>query len=175
MPTQNARALLKIYTACAETLYPILKNLPDEQLNWQPAPDSRSIGELARHLIRVDKWFFDRLGFDHSISDPGETDAGKLLAALQNTHRQISDILNAMQDDADLIRKSGAADARPHDTLAEIVVHIAQHYLYHHAQMVYLRRARDRDWKAPLDSWENASYALSDALAVIQKLFSEES
>ncbi len=173
MPTQNARALLNIYIACAETLYPILKNLPDEQLNWQPAPDSRSIGELARHLIRVDKWFFDRLGLAHSIADPGEVGAGQLLSALKQTHRQIANILEQTQDDADLIRKSGAVDARPHDTLAEAVVHIAQHYLYHHAQMVYLRRARDREWKAPLEAWENASYALSDALAVIQKLFSE--
>ena len=39
---------------------------------------------------------------------------------------------------------------------------MAQHYLYHLAQMTYLRRIRDREWKAPLDEWEEATHLIGD-------------
>ena len=42
------------------------------------------------------------------------------------------------------------------------VIHMAQHYLYHLAQMTYLRRIRDRDWKAPLDEWDRATHVIGD-------------
>ena len=121
----------------------------------------------------MDKWFLDRLDITHSIADPGEVGSNELLAALQNTHKQIAGVLKNIRDDAELTRKSTSPDANPHETFAEVLVHMAQHYLYHFAQIVYLRRAQDREWKAPLKLWENASYVLSDELAAIKHLFSK--
>ncbi len=172
MATQNVETLLKIYDACAGALYPALEGIPGAQLHWQPAPESRSIGQIIRHLIRVDRWFMERLGYSPAFSDPGEVGAAELLAALKNTHAQIRAMVEKIPDPAGLGRKSDAPDAGPHETAAEIVVHMAQHYLYHFAQVVYLRRARDRSWKAPLREWESATYVISDELAVIKQLFS---
>lgn len=172
MASRNIETLLKIYDICARTLYPVLDGIPEEQLNWRPAPESRSIGQIIRHLIRVDRWFLERQGYAPDISDPGEVGPAELLQALQNTHAQIRAVLESIPDDAALARKSTAPNAGPHETLAEVVVHIAQHYLYHLAQVIYLRRAQDRSWKAPLRDWEEATYVLSDELGVIKQLFS---
>ena len=48
--------------------------------------------------------------------------------------------------------------------LGATVIHIAQHYLYHLAQITYLRRIRDPEWSAPLDEWETASHIIEDRI-----------
>jgi hypothetical protein len=34
------------------------------------------------------------------------------------------------------------------------LIHIIQHHLYHYAQITYLRRVNDREWKTPEKKWE---------------------
>ncbi len=170
MENKQAESILKIYTACAKPLYAVLENIPEAQLNWQPNTDSRSIGQMMRHLIRVDNWFLKRLDFEPEIEDPGEASTPAILAALQGVHQQIISILKAIRDDAELARKSSAPDAKSHETLAGIMIHISQHYLYHLAQMIYLRRAQDREWKSPMKQWEAATHIISDELAVIKNV-----
>ncbi len=43
-----------------------------------------------------------------------------------------------------------------------VVVHIAQHYLYHLAQIIYLRRAQDRAWSSPMKQWEAATHLIGE-------------
>lgn len=41
------------------------------------------------------------------------------------------------------------------------------------AQMVYLRRACDRQWEAPPGQWEDATHLITDELAAMKKLYRE--
>lgn len=170
MPQQNADEILKIFNACCATLYAVLKDIPAKQLAWAPSPDSRSISGITRHLIRVDNWFLKRQGFEPQGDDPGlQADGKGLLAALQTVHQQIRDILNNATRE-DLLRRSQAEDAKDFETLVGVILHISQHYLYHLAQMIYLRRACDRHWESPLGQWEAATHAIADRLAVMEGL-----
>lgn len=159
----NSRAqhILGIYRACAAPLYRVLDEIPDDHLRWKPAPESRSISEIMRHLIRVDNWFLGRLGYPPEAVDPKGGTSEDILHNLKIVQRQIETILKDCRDDSELARRSQAPDAGEHETLGEVILHISQHYLYHLAQMVYLRRAQDRNWPAPLKEWENATHVIS--------------
>lgn len=159
----NSRAqhILEIYRACAAPLYKVLENIPDEHPRWKPAPESRSISEMMRHLIRVDNWFLGRLGYQPEAVDPKGGTVEDILTNLKIGHRQIETILENCRDDSELTRRSQAPDAGEHETLGGVILHIGQHYLYHLAQMVYLRRAQDRNWPAPLKEWEDATHLIS--------------
>ena len=97
-----------------------------------------------------------------------------MLAALKAVHRQIVNIITAADSTAALTRKSALPDAGDHETLIEIVIHMSQHYLYHLAQMIYLRRAQDREWQSPMKKWETATHLLAGQLAVVQQAFQED-
>jgi len=161
----RARHILEIYRACAAPLYRVVEDIPDEHLRWKPALESRSIGEIMRHLIRVDNWFLGRLGYPPEAVDPKGGTVEDILHNLKIVHRQIEAILENCRDDSELARRSQAPDAGEHETLGGVILHIGQHYLYHLAQMVYLRRARDRNWPAPLKEWENATHIISEMIS----------
>lgn len=165
-------SLIVLYRACHQPLNEVLQGISTQQLYWKPAPESRSIGEIARHLIRVDNWFLQRLGYPPQTTDPDNVPAEKLLLILKKVHHQVEGIVNNVAQEEQLTRPVQAADAGPHDTLVEIVVHMAQHYLYHLAQMIYLRRAQDREWESPIQKWEEATYVISDQLWFIRSLLS---
>ena len=166
----NSQTILDLYEASAKTIPAALAGISESQLNWRPAPDSRSIGEIVRHLIRVDIWFMDRMGITLATIDPGKTSPDKITAAFQALNEEIGDILKQCKSEQELYRPSAKPDAKPHETLAENIIHMAQHYLYHLAQIVYLRRAQDRDWSSPLHLWEEATYLFSDKLTAMQNL-----
>lgn len=161
---KRAQHILEIYRACVAPLYKVLENIPDEQLRWKPAPESRSIGEMMRHLIRVDNWFLGRLGYPPQALDPKGGTVEDILLNWRAVHRQIETILENCRDDSELSRRSQVSDAGEHETLGGVILHIGQHYLYHLAQMVYLRRAQDRNWPAPLKEWENATHIIAEKI-----------
>ncbi|MEK7256384.1 MAG: DinB family protein [Bacteroidota bacterium] len=164
MKNASALDLMKIYQACCTPLYEVLENLPDKQFHWKPAPDARSIAEIFRHLIRVDAMIFKEFG--HSLPpDPGgEADAETLLAAFKTSNRQIISLLENLENDADLAQPTTKIIMEGHDNLGEWLVHLSQHYLYHFAQVAYLRRAQDRNWVSPNKRWEEATYVISNNL-----------
>lgn len=160
--TSSKIQLRHIYESSARTLYPVLEELDNEILNWKPASESRSIAEIARHLIRVDIWFLSQFGFVLKTTDPGEVEATKLLGVLKDQHAQIAELIgsDSIYLDAPHVTETDKI-SRP---LGEVLVHMSHHYLYHLAQIVYLRRAIDRSWQAPLDLWEYATYEQGAAL-----------
>lgn len=167
---QNSQTILELYEASAKTIPAALAGISESQLNWQPGPASRSIGEIVRHLIRVDIWFMDRMGITLTTKDPGETSPEKMTSVFQALNEEIGDILKQCANDQALYRPSANPDAKPHETLAEDIIHMAQHYLYHLAQIVYLRRAQDREWPSPLHLWEEATYLFSDKLTAMENM-----
>ena len=141
----------------------VLDGISEEDLRWAPAPESRSIGEMTRHIIRVDGGFLKRLGVETQVPDPGDVSADDLLAALRTIHMETHAILDLCDDDSSLDRALDGGEE--HETPGGIILHMAQHYLYHLAQMIYLRRARDRSWESPMKEWEHATHVIARHLA----------
>ena len=161
---RNKRMLSEVHKACREPLFAVLQKLPHEQLYWKPAPESRSIGEILRHLIRVDMWFLARLEYEPSVRDKKEATADEIVQMLHTTYEQIDGILNACTDESELLKKVESKDSIRYNSLASVVMHMSQHYTYHLAQVVYLRRVQDRTWEAPLRGWENATDCIAQHL-----------
>jgi uncharacterized damage-inducible protein DinB len=150
----------EILKACRAPLYAVLEQIPAGQMNWKPAPESRSIGEMARHLVRVDMWFLKRLGFESTVADRKDASPAEILELVKAADVRLDEILAQCGDDAELERRVEAADAKAYESVGGILLHMGHHYLYHAAQMIYLRRAQDRNWPAPLEAWEAATCAI---------------
>lgn len=165
--------LIKIYDACTEPLYLVLNGIPEEQLNWKPAPESRSIGSIMNHLIRVDKDFFKKLGFNLKTTDKEGGRSDEILKALKSVHHEIKNIIQSCKDDSDLFEKH-MPDKTEKGTIGDIAAHISQHYLYHLSQVIYLRRAQDRQWQSPEKQWEHATYVIAELLEPIRRIHKVE-
>lgn len=151
-----------ILSSCAEPIAATLDGLAEDRLQWKPAPDSRSISGIVRHVIRVDNMFIRRLGGEPCVADPGDVNAAALAAALRDQQAQVAALLSAL--DESTLKSQAVADAEPHETYGGVLLHMAQHHLYHSAQIIYLRRALERDWNAPLAAWEHATHVIGDAI-----------
>lgn len=163
---RNLKMLQNIHKACREPLFSVLHELTHDQLYWKPAPESRSIGEILRHLVRVDMWFLTRLGYEPSVRDKKDASRDEIIQMLKDTHAQIDTILRSCTDEKEFLKKVESNDSLRYNSLAAIIMHASQHYNYHLAQTVYLRRAQDRNWEAPLRGWEHATDAIAQYLWV---------
>lgn len=168
MPRDRINMILEIHSACTNPLYAVLDGITEDQLNWKPAPDSRSINQIMCHLIRVDNYFLKRLNQPEKFNDPSDGSPGDILEALKNVHSQIREFLQNCNDDSGLFRKSEIENAKEEDTINEHILHSCQHNLYHLSQMVYLRRAMDRNWNSPLDEWDKATRIIASFLAPVK-------
>lgn len=161
--------VVAIFQACRQPLFAVLDGITDQQLNWKPAPESRSIGEIFRHLIRVDGWFLRRLGIEPVAGDAKSGSVEDIRLHLEGIQKQIGEFVAAAESDEDILRTRTSLDGKDHEKLGVAVLHIAQHDLYHLAQVVYLRRAQDRTWPAPTKAWEHATHVIGDLLLGIEK------
>ena len=162
--------LAELYLAAAKTIYPVLENLDDKVLDWKPEPESRSIAGIVRHLVRVDLWFMSQFGIEIDSGDPGEVDARSLYNALVRLHDEIVSAI--VSEGTNLAGMNVTGTEKISHSFAETIVHMSHHYLYHLAQVIYLRRAKDRDWQAPLALWEAATYAQGSDLSVVKRILS---
>ena len=153
---------IEIFEAARRPLFMVLDGIGQADLDWDPAPGTRGIGKICRHMYRVDIWFLKRLGIEPAITHDAPGPADEIAARMRTIQEQIIAEVRACASDADLMAERTSLDAKTTARLGPDVIHIAQHYLYHLAQMTYLRRIRDRDWKAPLDAWEHATHLIGD-------------
>lgn len=158
----RVQAVLRAYRACAAVLDAALAGVSPEALAWSPAPESRGMGDICRHLIRVDGWLLRRCGIEPAAGDATTGAREEIAAGLGALRAQVEAAVAACADDAELLAPRPAFDGGGEHRLGPVVLHMAQHYLYHSAQLVYLRRARDRGWAAPLEEWEKATHVLAD-------------
>ena len=156
---------LELFEAARLPLFTVLNGVSRKTLDWNPAPEKRGIGKICRHLFRVDVWFLKRLGITPVISRDAPGSAEEIAGRMRLIQEQIISEVSGCADDADLMRdrvslEGKAAGAR----LGPDVVHIAQHYLYHLAQIVSLRRIREPEWPAPLDEWNAATRVIENQI-----------
>ncbi|MFQ5639055.1 MAG: DinB family protein [bacterium] len=162
MSKENITITSDIYTRCSQTLLAAIEATPVTQMTWKPSPESRSIAEICRHIIRVDGWFLQQIGFDAKAGDPGANDLSKIEAALCSLRDQINELLGSLKSDAELRLDRKGKDAQRAYSLNYVVKHISQHYLYHTSQIIYLRRSQDRSWESPLKLWEKTVDSISE-------------
>ena len=155
---------IQIFEAARRPLFTVLDGISREDLDWQPADGMRGIGKICRHLYRVDVWFLKRLGIVPVIQEDAPGPADEIAARMRTIQAQIIAELEGLEDDADLMAERTSLDGEATARMGDTVIHIAQHYLYHLAQITYLRRIRDRDWAAPLDEWEAATHLIGDRI-----------
>ena len=155
---------IEILEAARRPLFTVLDGISREDLDWQPADGMRGIGKICRHMYRVDIWFLKRLGIVPAIQEDAPGPVEEIAARMRTIQEQIIAELHALDDDADLFAERTSLDGDATSRMGDTVIHIAQHYLYHLAQMTYLRRIRDRDWAAPLDECETATYLIGDRI-----------
>ena len=113
-------------------------------------------------MYRVDIWFLKRLGIEPVITHDAPGPADEIAARMHTIQGQIIAEVDGCKSDADLMAERTSLDGKAGSRMGVDVIHMAQHYLYHLAQMTYLRRIRDRDWAAPLDEWEAATHLIGD-------------
>lgn len=162
MPETKRVQILALFEAARQPLFEVLDTISTEHLNWNPAPESRSIGEICRHLYRVDIWFLKRLGIVPIIDEDAPGSAEEIAGRMRQIQQQIIENVEECDSDADLFIERHALEGEAKAQLGPDVVHIAQHYLYHLAQIIYLRRAQDRTWSSPMQQWEAATHLIGD-------------
>lgn len=155
---------IQILEAARRPLFTVLDGISREDLDWQPADGMRGIGKICRHLYRVDVWFLKRLGIVPVIQEDAPGPANEIADRMRTIQAQVIAELEGLEDDADLMAERTSLDGEATARMGDTVIHIAQHYLYHLAQITYLRRIRDRDWAAPLDEWEAATHLIGDRI-----------
>lgn len=164
MTRKRIEMIKDIFNKCSELVNKSIEGIPETQINWKPAGESRSIFEITAHLIRVNIYFLKRLGYEVSIHAPANNSINELNISLRNINSRIIEILDSTKDDSNLLIKSKVPDAKDTENLNQLIPHLAQHYLYHYSQMVYLRRAQDRQWKSPVEEWERVTYLIGNYL-----------
>jgi uncharacterized damage-inducible protein DinB len=148
---------LDIYNACSEPLYLIFSNIPEDDFNWKPSPESRSINELFGHLIRVDNSYLKKLNINETVNDPKDASPSVMLSAVKEVHSLFKKLIVESIDD-------NSGDEEKFNSILDTALHVSQHYLYHLSQMIYLRRANDRNWESPWQLWEKAAHIISSYL-----------
>ncbi len=152
----------EIFDACRAPLLAVLDGIQPEDLNWQPRPGMRGIGKIYRHVYRVDIWFLRRWGVEPVITEDGPGSADTIAVRMRTIQEQIIGELEACGSDEDLVIERRSLDGSSTSRLGHDVIHLAQHYMYHLAQVTYLRRLREPAWSADLDAWESATHLIEE-------------
>ena len=165
MATERIKMILDIHQSTINPIYKALDGITDEQLNWRPVSESRSVKEITLHLIRVDNYFLKRLGKEIEIIANKELSLTEVLTELKKVHQQIRNTISDCNDDAAVFLKSSISDANDNDNINNHILHSCQHNLYHLSQMIYLRRALDRKWDSLVKDWDTATRIIADYLS----------
>lgn len=155
---------IAIFEAARQPLFTVLDGIARDDLDWNPGPGSRGIGKICRHMYRVDIWFLKRLGIEPVITPDAPGSPEEIAGRMRTIQEQVIAEVEGCADDEDLMAERTSLDGKTGARMGVDVIHMAQHYLYHLAQITYLRRIRDRDWKAPLDAWEHATHVIGDLI-----------
>ena len=164
MSNNKRTMVLAVLASSAKPLFAVLDGISAEQLNWKPAAESRSIGDICRHLIRVDAWYLKRLGVPPIVGNAKPATSEEIAESMLQIQLQLKEVASACGHDDELFVLRAPLDGNEGEKLGVAVLHIAQHYLYHLAQIIYLRRAQDRQWASPHEDWDRATHVIGDYL-----------
>ncbi len=165
-----ATQLSRTHAECVRLILGAIMDIPDEQFWRNPSSESRSICEMIRHLIRVDIWFMSQFGFELNVEDPGDLSAADISTVLMALNREIDEIIS---NNTTILVRTPKGHKKIRHSFAEVILHMCHHWLYHYAQVVYLRRAEDRTWSSNLQEWDQLTYSMGMDSAMINILLDD--
>jgi uncharacterized damage-inducible protein DinB len=148
---------LEAWEYCRHGVIEELENLAEEELDFRPAPESRSVRELVQHIIETALMAageltrpdgdFRRQGFGEFIREyAGEvgsvTGKGELLELLRRTHRE-GDRQLREGGELRMLQFIHRFDGQPGTRLAWLH-HCIEHEMYHRGQLALYARLLGR-------------------------------
>jgi uncharacterized damage-inducible protein DinB len=125
-----------------------LKGLRDEQWNWKPYPECKSVRETLAHLISDDRATIYLLehgkfpNFDEM--EVGETDVERLLTLLADSHQKYCSFVKEKFAETQL--DSEVAFFGGKTKLGLAIAGISSEDYYHAGQVAFIRMATDPSW-----------------------------
>lgn len=126
----------------------ILEGLKDEHLSWKPHPKSKSVGELANHIVELHNWVSgalqqDDFDFHQDYLPLQKTSIAEIRTALEEGYQQNIAAISAFSEE-DWSKKwtmrAGEAIVAQMPKIGTLRFVINNHLIHHRGQMsVYLR------------------------------------
>jgi len=125
-----------------------IKGVRDDQWDWKPYPECKSIRETLAHLVSDDRAQVVILETgkmpDFDAIEEHETDLTKLLALLQESHEKLCAFIKDRFATTPLDTKVAFFGGEM--TLAHAIAGISSEDSYHAGQVVFIRLATDPSW-----------------------------
>ena len=80
---------IEIFDAARKPLFMVLNGISQADLDWNPAPGTRGIGKICRHMYRVDIWFLKRLGIEPVITHDAPGTADEIAGRMDEIRRRL--------------------------------------------------------------------------------------
>jgi uncharacterized damage-inducible protein DinB len=125
-----------------------IKGLTDEQWDWKPYPECKSIRETVAHLIIDDRAALQSLQSgkepDYESLTENETDRDRLLALLAESHEALCGYILAQWKDAPLDTMLSVWGMKM--PIAAGLGYMSSEDNYHAGQVAFIRSATDPSW-----------------------------
>jgi uncharacterized damage-inducible protein DinB len=125
-----------------------LRGLPDDQWDWKPYPECKSIRETLAHLVWIDRVALVSLETgaepDYAALEEPEHDRDRLRALLEASHERLCQYLTTRYAAAPLDTEvSLYGDRQP---LGRALAYFPSEDYYHSGQVAFIRMATDPGW-----------------------------
>lgn len=125
-----------------------IKGVRDDQWDWKPYPECKSIREIIAHLISDDRAFIEILGkgeiADHSALEEKERDLAKLLDMLSKSHESLCAFVRYKFANTPL--DTPVSFFSGEEPLSTAIAGISSEDFYHAGQVAFIRMATDPKW-----------------------------
>jgi uncharacterized damage-inducible protein DinB len=137
MANQELDRFIQDWERHAANVSKLLRKLPENQYDFRPDPDGRSLGELAWHLAEIEGYMTDGIvhgGFDFGRRPPGIERPREVAALAPGYERVHGEALTRIRTlaDTDLDRKISFFDGRMLP-IRDILHSATLHHSIHHA------------------------------------------
>ena len=103
---------IEVFEAARKPLFMVLDGISREDLDWRPSAKVRGVGQICRHLYRVDIWCLKRLGIVPVITEDAPGPAEEIAARMRTIQEQIIAEVRACENDADLFAERTSLDGK---------------------------------------------------------------
>lgn len=135
------QSLLGEFLHESENTRNLLKAIPDDALDYRPAPQLWSIGQLAAHISEIYNWYPMTLEMDHLEMDNykyEKGDIGSVASILKTFEKNLAEAQASLEKakDEDMmtpwVMTSGGKELMPPMPRVQVVRAFLMNHLYHH-------------------------------------------
>jgi uncharacterized damage-inducible protein DinB len=134
--TQTETLFLQRWEQVSKKLEQLADALPEEKLEWRPAPAVRTCGDALRHVAFWNQYLADSLrgkDADDTLNELPAADYPTKASVLKALRQSAADVTTALKE------KGTAPDAKS----TEMVMSFLEHTLEHYGQLIVYRRLLD--------------------------------